>query len=85
MKFEGFKPEQPREETPKQIEKIPIIETKEKKLSSVEVPGFIATLLRYGNLRIQTAGEQSFVAHNIPHIDKVKNIILAEMRKHHKG
>lgn len=51
---------------------------------TVEIPGFIATLLRYGNLRIQTAGEQSFVAHDIPHIDKVKNIILTEMRKHHK-
>ncbi|MBI2038796.1 MAG: PH domain-containing protein [Candidatus Niyogibacteria bacterium] len=49
---------------------------------TVEIPGFIATLLHYGTIRIQTAGNQSFVAHEIPDVDRVKNIILEEARKH---
>ena len=48
---------------------------------TVEIPGFVATLLRYGTIRIQTAGNQSFTAYDIPNIDTVKNIILAEVRK----
>ena len=48
---------------------------------TVEVPSFLATLLHYGNLRIQTAGEKGFTAYDIPHVDKVKDIILAEVRK----
>lgn len=48
---------------------------------TVEIPSFVATLLHYGNLRVQTAGEKSFTAYDIPHVDKVKDIILAEVRK----
>ena len=48
---------------------------------TVEIPSFVATLLHYGNLRVQTAGEKGFTAYDIPHVDKVKDIILAEVRK----
>lgn len=48
---------------------------------TVEIPSFLATILRYGNLRVQTAGEQSFVARDIPDVDRVKNVILSEIRK----
>ena len=48
---------------------------------TVEIPGFMATLLHYGNLRVQTAGERGFEAHDIPYADKVKDIILAEVRR----
>ncbi|QQG45916.1 MAG: PH domain-containing protein [Candidatus Niyogibacteria bacterium] len=48
---------------------------------TVEIPGFIATLLHYGNIRVQTAGEQGFEASDIPNADKIKDIILEEARK----
>lgn len=48
---------------------------------TVEIPSFIATLLHYGNLKVHTAGEQGFTAYDIPHVDEVKEIILAEARK----
>jgi hypothetical protein len=48
---------------------------------TVEIPSFIATLLHYGDLKIHTAGEQEFKAYDIPHVDEVKNIILAEVKK----
>ena len=48
---------------------------------TVEIPNFMATLLHYGNIRVQTAGEQGFSARDIPQPDKIKDIILAEARK----
>lgn len=48
---------------------------------TVEIPSFVATVLHYGNLRVQTAGEKGFIAYDIPSADKVKDIILAEVRK----
>ena len=48
---------------------------------TVEIPNFMATLLHYGNIRVQTAGEQGFSARDIPQPDKIKDIILAETRK----
>ncbi|MEK7598843.1 MAG: PH domain-containing protein [Patescibacteria group bacterium] len=48
---------------------------------TVEIPSFTATLLHYGNLRVQTAGEENFTAYDIPHVDEVKNIILTEAKK----
>ena len=48
---------------------------------TVEVPGFLATLMRYGTIRVQTAGNQNFVAHNIPNVDVVKTIIMNEVQK----
>ena len=48
---------------------------------TIEIPGFTATLLHYGTIRIQTAGNQSFSAYDIPNVDAAKNIILSEIRK----
>ncbi|OGZ28101.1 MAG: hypothetical protein A2931_01410 [Candidatus Niyogibacteria bacterium RIFCSPLOWO2_01_FULL_45_48] len=48
---------------------------------TIEIPSFVATLLRYGNIRVQTAGQQSFTAKDVPKPDKIKDIILAEARK----
>ncbi len=48
---------------------------------TVEIPSFMATLLRYGNIRVQTAGQQSFAARDIPQPDKIKDIILNEAKK----
>ncbi|MBI1957016.1 MAG: PH domain-containing protein [Candidatus Niyogibacteria bacterium] len=49
---------------------------------TVEVPNFVATLFHYGNIRIQTAGNQSFSARDIPNVERVKNVILEEVRKY---
>ena len=48
---------------------------------TIEIPGFVATLFRYGTIRIQTAGSKSFSASEIPNVERVKNIILEEVRK----
>ena len=48
---------------------------------TVEVPGFLATLMHYGTIRVQTAGDQNFVAHNIPDVDAVKTTIMNEVQK----
>ena len=49
-----------------------------------EVHGFFSTILKYGEVHIQTAGaKQRFLFHQIPNPDKVRNIIikLAEKSK----
>ncbi len=52
---------------------------------TIEIPSFIATLLHYGNLKVQTAGDEGFLARDIPHVDKVKDIIIKELRKTNVG
>ena len=43
---------------------------------TVEVPGFLATFLRYGKLIIHTAGERSFEVTDLPNPHAVKDLIL---------
>lgn len=43
---------------------------------TTDVPGIIATLLHFGTMTIQTAGERSFPVYDVPNIDKAKSIIL---------
>lgn len=43
---------------------------------TTETTGVVQTLLRFGTIRIQTAGEREFVIHTIPHLEEVKEIIL---------
>ncbi len=43
---------------------------------TVETPNFTATILKYGNIIIQTAGERSFEIKQIPRVHEAKNIIL---------
>lgn len=46
---------------------------------SAEVSGMVPTFLNYGNVHVQTAGEeQEFVLHSLPDPDFVKNKILAQ-------
>ena len=48
---------------------------------TVEVPSLMATVLRYGNIVVQTAGEKSFTIREIPHLEQAKEIILEQCRK----
>ncbi|MDP2668700.1 MAG: PH domain-containing protein [bacterium] len=43
---------------------------------TVVIPDFMATLLKYGNINIQTAGEKSFEIKQIHKVYEAKNIIL---------
>lgn len=48
---------------------------------TAEVPNIIATFLRYGNLRIQTAGERSFTIKDVPNIYEIKKVIMDQVTK----
>lgn len=49
---------------------------------TVDVPGFIPTMLDFGTIRIQTAGEQGeFVISEVPNCDRAKSIIVDQQRK----
>lgn len=48
---------------------------------TVEVPNLMATMLRYGTIVVQTAGEKSFTIREIPHVEEAKEIILEQCRK----
>lgn len=43
---------------------------------TVEIPDLMATMLKYGNINIQTAGEISFAIKQIPKVYEAKNLIL---------
>ncbi|MEK7649796.1 MAG: PH domain-containing protein [Patescibacteria group bacterium] len=43
----------------------------------IETPGFIGTVLKFGNIRIQTAGEESFTIEAIPRLNETKNLIMS--------
>ncbi|OHA59528.1 MAG: hypothetical protein A2589_01550 [Candidatus Vogelbacteria bacterium RIFOXYD1_FULL_46_19] len=49
---------------------------------TVEIPGFLATLLDYGHLHVQTAGEQrEFIIYNAAQPGEVKKKILSAYRR----
>jgi len=43
---------------------------------TIDIPHMIATLLGYGNMTIETAGERSFTVENIPRLDEAKRLII---------
>jgi uncharacterized membrane protein YdbT with pleckstrin-like domain len=45
---------------------------------TIEVKGLIETLLHFGTIRIQTAGERDFFIHDVPHLQELKDAILAQ-------
>lgn len=47
----------------------------------IEIPSFLATMLRYGNLSIQTASEANFSIKEVPRVYEAKDLIL----KHSKA
>ncbi len=42
----------------------------------IDIPGMIATLLKFGDIAIQTAGDKSFTIHQVPNVYEIKNVIL---------
>lgn len=50
---------------------------------TVEVHGFLPTLLRFGDLHVQTAGEsKEFVVRHVPHPERVKDAIFQAMEQY---
>lgn len=43
---------------------------------TVDVPGFLATFLKYGKIAVHTAGERVFEADDLPNVHEVKDLIL---------
>lgn len=43
---------------------------------TLEIPGFIQTLLRFGNIRVETASQSAFVIRDAPNMYKAKDLIL---------
>lgn len=43
---------------------------------TIEISGIIETFLKFGTIRIQTAGEREFTIDNIPRLYEIKDIIL---------
>ena len=50
---------------------------------TIEIPGFIATMLNFGNIKIETAGEQGFTISEVPHCDQARELIRAHSRQKH--
>lgn len=47
---------------------------------TIEIHGIIETFLKFGTIKIQTAGEREFTIDNIPRLYEIKNIILRHVR-----
>ena len=43
---------------------------------TIEISGIVETFLKFGTIKIQTAGEREFTINNIPRLYEIKNIIL---------
>lgn len=43
---------------------------------TIEISGIIETFLKFGTIKIQTAGEREFTINNIPRLYEIKDIIL---------
>ncbi len=52
---------------------------------TIEVKGLIETLLKFGTIRIQTAGEREFLIRNVPHLYEIKDAILKQIDRNHYG
>jgi len=47
---------------------------------TIEIPGLLPTLLKFGNLKIQTASEGEFTITDVPHCYEAKDLILQYSR-----
>ncbi len=47
---------------------------------TIDMRGIIQTMLHFGTIRIQTAGEREFSIKNIPHLQEVKGLILGQSK-----
>lgn len=50
---------------------------------TVEIPGFLATVLKFGNLKIQTAGAGEFTISKVTDFYRAKDFILKHSRTQH--
>ncbi|MFC1595058.1 PH domain-containing protein [Patescibacteria group bacterium] len=49
--------------------------------ATIKIPNIVATILGFGNITIQTAGEKSFSILDIPNVHEAKKIILENAEK----
>lgn len=47
---------------------------------TIEVPGFLATMMKFGNIRIQTAGAGEFTISEVTDFERAKDLILKYSR-----
>lgn len=66
----------------REISEIPISRVQD---VTIEVHGIIETLLKFGTLRIQTAGEREFSIHSAPRLYEAKDAILKYARGENKS
>ena len=57
----------------RQISEVPMASIQD---VTLDVSGFVETMLGFGDIRIQTAGEREFTIKDIPHLNAVKDAIL---------
>lgn len=57
----------------RQISEIPLQHVQD---VTIEVRGFIETFLKFGRIRIQTAGEREFTINFVPHLYEAKEVII---------
>lgn len=57
----------------RQISEIPLQHVQD---VTIEVKGFIETFLKFGRIRIQTAGEREFTINFVPHLYEAKEVII---------
>lgn len=43
---------------------------------TIKIPNMLATLLKFGDITIQTAGEKNFFIREVPNVEEAKSIIL---------
>jgi uncharacterized membrane protein YdbT with pleckstrin-like domain len=48
---------------------------------TVETPGFLATMLGFGNVKIQTAGEGEFTISSVTECERAQRLILEHSRR----
>lgn len=66
----------------REISEIPISRVQD---VTIEVHGIIETILKFGTLRIQTAGEREFTIHSVPRLYEAKDAILRYAKESSKS
>lgn len=66
----------------REVSEIPISRVQD---VTIEVHGIIRTLLGYGTIRLQTAGEREFNIRDVPRLERIKEVILHEAREQNQS
>lgn len=51
---------------------------------TIEIHGIVETFLKFGTIKIQTAGEREFLIRNVPNLYEAKEVILKHANLKHK-